>query len=527
MSNRTKTDKTVSESMFSTENILETITDAVAPKTRDSQRNKDRGIQKRGVAPHTSQRDQPGPSTQVGPLRKLNDDPTTDREAGMGRNTHMESDNNNAVANAESKTTGDAREEKQPQAEAEIPASQLEQSEELRQMQVPSHDKSIEEMERELERELEEWQANVRRANLRRKIQEEKEKFLAIENLSVSQKTNHDLSAQEKHDAYLSPTTNQTPRVSNTQNPSVDPITNRPSSSFDRPPVEQGESSAKESFEQHVRSPIYDCQPQPEDSRYTVTAGICGSTPRSTTSHLYKLMKKKGDLVSQIGNLKRDSEQLEIKLKHFVRIANDYDIRSDQDLYRLLETLVTWKERETYYHKYTSENRNYDTLKEFLMSGQARVSNVLLARPDKHSMSSRELGDEINHWLAEFRKEGVLTKFLTIHLAPPQLKKRLREKLHLKDKDFQIAWKVMLDTNEQEAKGRARNINYSNTPRSSQNKQTQAQQQGRESTNETIICRNHRRYGAKAYTCADKKCSMRHQTSSPPHAKNELPNSSQ
>ena len=439
--------------MSLTENILETMTDAVAPKTRDSQRNKDRGIKKRGVAPHSSQCDLPGPSTQVGPQGELNGDPSADREAGMGRNTQMESDNNNTVANAELSNMGDAREENQPQATTELPSNQFEQTEELRQSQVPLQDKSIEEVERELERELEEWQANVRRANLRRKIREEKEKFLAIENLSVSQKANHDLTAQEKHNAYLSPTTNQAPRVSKTQNPSVDPITNHPSSSYDRPPVERGESCVKESFEQHVRSPIYDCQPQPEDSRYTVTAGICGSTPRTTTSQLYKLMQKKGDLVTQIGYLKRDSEQLEIKLKHFVKIANDYDIRSDQDLYRLLETLVTWKERESYCHKYTSEDRNFHTLKEFLLSGQARVSNVLLARPDKHSMSSRELGDEINHWLAEFRNEGVLTKFLTIHLAPPQLKKRLREKLHLKDKDFQIAWKVMLDTYEQEAKG--------------------------------------------------------------------------
>ena len=71
MSNRTKSNKTDSESMFSTENILETMTDVVAPKTRDSQRNKDRGIKKRGVAPHSSQCDQPGPSTQVGPQGEL------------------------------------------------------------------------------------------------------------------------------------------------------------------------------------------------------------------------------------------------------------------------------------------------------------------------------------------------------------------------------------------------------------------------------------------------------------------------
>ena len=85
-------------------------------------------------------------------------------------------------------------------------------------------------------------------------------------------------------------------------------------------------------------------------------------------------------------------------------------------------------------------------------------------------MSSRKLGDEISHWLEEFRSEGVLTKFVTIHLAPPHLKNCLREKIHLCDSDFQNAWNVMLNTDELKTKVQARNMNYHNALRPNRNR---------------------------------------------------------
>ena len=62
MSNRSKPPK--KDSMFSKENIHHTLDKVNNPETRCSQRNIDRGINKRGVDPHSSRRSQPGPSDQ-------------------------------------------------------------------------------------------------------------------------------------------------------------------------------------------------------------------------------------------------------------------------------------------------------------------------------------------------------------------------------------------------------------------------------------------------------------------------------
>ena len=101
-------------------------------------------------------------------------------------------------------------------------------------------------------------------------------------------------------------------------------------------------------------------------------------------------------------------------------------------------------------------------------------------------MSSRKLGDEISHWLAGFRSEGVLTKLVTIHLAPPHLKNCLREKLHLCESYFQNAWKVMLDTDEQEAKVRARNMNYHNASRPNRTDQAEHNSSGESTTTKSF-----------------------------------------
>ena len=559
MSNRAKPTKKHSE--FSEENILCKVNN---PETRSSQRNIDRGINKRGVDSHSSRRSQPGPTEQPQALRERYGDPTNiehaleeeeeQPQAAMGSYQQPRDQPNPSGLPRQSsppqqnstpsnygpppRVTGPPSnssilpERTSPMpSQQQIPPNNLNMDYSLQNnrnniIQVPPQELSAE----EIVQGIKDLKEQIRQAKLQEEFRKLQEELNELRSPNPSTRTNRDISTQGRQNTYMDPQIQVPHQVSHTSKAQDLPrsqVTSRSLPNYRGPSVEQGGSGVKGNFEPCVRSPSYDCQPQPEDSRFDVTVDIGGSTPRTTTSQLYKLMQKKGDLVSQIGYLKRDTEQLKIKLKHFEKIANDYDIRSDQDLYRLLETLVTWKERESYYHRYKPEDRNYDTLKEFLMSGQARVSNVLLARTDRHSMSSRELGDEINHWLAEFRNEGVLTKFLTIHLAPPRLKNRLREKLHLKDKDFQIAWKVMLDTNEQEAKGRARNISYSNAPRSNQNRPTQAQQQWTANNNNEIICRNHQRFGANTYTCLDRRCSMRHQTISPHQAKNEFPNSPQ
>ena len=361
----------------------------------------------------------------------------------------------------------------------------------------------------------------IRRAKLKEEFRKLQEELHELGSPNPSTRTNCYIATQGRQNSYMDPQ-NQVPQTSKAQDLPRSQVTSRPPPNNNRPLVEQGGLCVRENFEQSVRSPIYS-QHQPEDSRYNITAGTFGGTPRTTTSHLHQLMRRDSELMNQIGYIKRDTDQLKLKLQHFEKIADEYNIQSDQDLYRLLETLVTWKERESFTQRYRTEERNYRTLKKFLMSGQERVSNILLPRTERGAMSSRELDDEINHWLAEFRNEGVLEKFVTIHLAPPHLKNRLREKLHLCESDFRNAWKVMLDTDEQDAKVRARNVNYLPAPHPNRNRPGRTQQQWR-ANNDEIICRNHQRFGKNTHTCLDNRCTMRNQTISPLHAKNALPN---
>ena len=59
-----KSKPTKKDSMFSKENIHRILNKVINPETRCSQRNINRGINKRGVDSHSSRRSQPGPSDQ-------------------------------------------------------------------------------------------------------------------------------------------------------------------------------------------------------------------------------------------------------------------------------------------------------------------------------------------------------------------------------------------------------------------------------------------------------------------------------
>ena len=396
-------------------------------------------------------------------------------------------------------------------------------------IQVPPQKQIVEEM---IQRNKD-LKDQIQQAKLQREFEKLQEELHELKSPSPSTKTSRGIPTQGRQNSYMAPS--QVPLISKARDLPRSKVASRPPPNDNGPSVEQGGLCDRNNYDQSVRSPIY-CQPLQDDNRYN-TACAFGGTPRTTSSQVYQLMRRDGELMIQIGHVKRDTEQLKLKLQHLEKIADDHNIQSDQDLYRLLENLVTWRERECFAKRYRPEERNYRTLKEFLMSGQERVSDILLPRTERGSMSSRELEDEISHWMAEFRSEGVLKKFVTIHLAPPHLKNRLREKLHLCESDFRTAWRVMLDTDEQEAKVRARNVNYHPMPRSNRSRPGRTQQQWR-ANNEEIICRNHQRYGANAYTCVDHRCTMRDQVlppeqhrtmhyTAPHHAKNGLPNSPQ
>ena len=203
-----------------------------------------------------------------------------------------------------------------------IPADHSEQSREFDEIQKPSQKQSTE----ELEQELKVWQENSYRAKLKEKIRTEKKKFRKLESLNSSTRTNRDFSTQGRQNSYLNPQN----QVSKTQNPPVSQLTSRKPLNYIRPLFKQGGSSVRENFEQRVCSPIY-CQLYPGDNRYsvTLTTYTFGGTPRTATSQLHHLMQRNNELVSQVGYIKRDTDQLNLKLQHSEKIADDYNIHLD------------------------------------------------------------------------------------------------------------------------------------------------------------------------------------------------------
>ena len=74
------------------------------------------------------------------------------------------------------------------------------------------------------------------------------------------------------------------------------------------------------------------------------------------------------------------------------------------------------------------------------------MSCVLRHRDEKYSVANRELEDERGNWMAELKDVDILRKFVTIYLAPPQLKNKIREKSQLSSKEFEKAVRGLCDT---------------------------------------------------------------------------------
>ena len=467
--------------MHSKENIRSALGDDDG--TRSSPRLKEPGIPKRPstVKPNSSH-DRPGPSIQGGAPGERHGDP--DRDCASDRGAEVDHENlresnfsaepvpTNEIYNAretESPRADNGRGEKQPTVTTNVPVDQVEHVDEARQDQLPHLNQNTEELKRELER----WKKINEQADIERKIQEEKDRYYAnTRKQPSSSRTTHGLTSRKIQNTPVCPPTDQALRTAQTQNPYFSLIVSRPSQNYIRPPVEQRGSSVRENFVLQDRSPIYNTHFQPEENRYGFATDVHGDTPRTTTSQYFSPLSN--ELKAQIGLLKRNTNQMKIKLQHFERTLYDHGIQTDREHYKLLSLLVTWEAREVYFKQDREDNWNYRTLKAFLMSGQDQTSSVLAWREEKDSVSSRELSDDMNHFISELRNEEVLKKFVTIHLAPSCLKSKIREKLHLNGGEFQTAVKMICDADNQERRMRARNVNYNYATNSNPNRPVHA-----------------------------------------------------
>ena len=292
--------------------------------------------------------------------------------------------------------------------------------------------------------------------------------------------------------------------------------------------------SVQENSGPHIERPYYF---QPEVSRFGTSAQGYGETPPAAPIPLSQILHQNDPLLKHIGigELRREEEFIALKLEFFEDFCLERRVESDHDRYKLLDKLVAWGDKQDYRNRFDRNNQNYLTLKKFLIGGEGRLSHVLFQRAEKHSVSGQELDVEIGKFMAELRDVATLKKFVTIHLAPPRLRGKIREKLHLDVKKFDLAVRTIVDTSNQDTKTRAMNVNYTNQGAATNRNNTRPNQihpnrppiNNYRNPNQGFLCHKHLNFGERAHYCADtERCSMRHMVIGY-HPKNGHPNSPQ
>ena len=251
---------------------------------------------------------------------------------------------------------------------------------------------------------------------------------------------------------------NQAPLTASAQNlPSYPPANNAPIGG-DRHPLAQSKLS-----DPRPRLVSPPCDPQIQVEAYSATGGF-GYTPRTTTSQLTAIFNHQKTFSEQVGlkDLKREEDFIELRLQKFDEFCSLQDIQSESDRYKLLESLVCLRDTQTFRDKYEAESRDYQGLKKFLIGGEGRLNHVFTAVQLSHSITYTELDREVTRVVAELRNPDILRKFVTIHLAPAQLQKEIKNNLHLKGDKFDIAVARICDRAAQKRKASAMNNNYTN-----------------------------------------------------------------
>ena len=282
-------------------------------------------------------------------------------------------------------------------------------------------------------------------AYLEKQIQEEQDQLLKKrEQLNISYATFSQTASPLNHqDSALYPTGSNAP------------------SSENRPTMEQSIGNVKSTVP-NVGSPSYSQPFHQEETRYSSNVERGGVTPQLAPRRQPSSLCKNLPSLDQLRNLKREGDFIALKIERFEEYCDMDGIHSDEQRYQLLDKLMTFEAVTNYRNKYPLERRNYQTMKKFLIGAENRLSCVLQHREERDTISSSELDADVGTWMAQLKDEEVLRKFVTIHLAPNQLKGKIREKLRLSTPEFDKAVRGLCDTIDHERKVKERNVSYTN-----------------------------------------------------------------
>ena len=511
-----KNTKKLKDSIFSADNVIESMPHDLRPKphrTPPVSNNTEPTTSTSEVGAGTSSTQhspQTGGDTPCG--RYGDPDTALDREASADRDGVMESDLDSGLVNVDTgvkKTVNSSEGQSVRPSQGQEAGAQSELHDRVRD-EALMREKEFERRRFMHEQEQRDWQVS----ELYKKWEIEKlERTKAgVEAELKLNQLNEELSKlksqlSQKNNAIP----NQAPLMASTQNsPSYPPV--------DQHPLTQNKLSDPRP---HLVSPPYN--PRIQVEAYSATGGF-GDTPRTTSSQLTAVLNNFKTVSEQVGlkDLKREEDFIELRLQKFDDFCSLRDIQSEADRYKLLESLVCLRDTQTFKDKYEAESRDYQNLKKFLIGGEGRLNHVFTTVQLSHSITHTELDHEVTRFVAELRDPDILRKFVTVYLAPPQLQKEIKKKLHLKSDQFGIAVARVCDLAAQERKASAMNVNYTNhrnPPRQTRDGRTKPRR-----NEPNYVCQKHEIFGPEAWYCGDKDyCSMRDQCK----PKNERPNSPQ
>ena len=232
------------------------------------------------------------------------------------------------------------------------------------------------------------------------------------------------------------------------------------------------------------------------------------------------------------------------------------EIYNPHDRYKILTSVWPPNDIKNYWATTYSEDKCYKTLKKFLANRDGQLGRIFRAKPDWHTVSGLSLDLEVRKWETELKKKDSLTKFLYIHLAPKEIKSKVKQKLLLDIDTFKSHCKNVCDINDQKKKEEANNFHYWGNPnkvvrhnrQKQSNYQKRNQDYGYQSKNydfsnqqpraymnqnnngnvsESQICPRHKTYRENANKCDWPKICKMADIIKPYEPKNGLPSSSQ
>ena len=188
----------------------------------------------------------------------------------------------------------------------------------------------------------------------------------------------------------------------------------------------------------------------------------CPPIYRQINSHEHYMNQKIANLKN---NLKIDeANEPRDELNFFEESCNVNDIHNPIDKYKILTAVWPAKDIKNYWAITEGKNKSYQSLKEFLLTKDGHFGRVFKPKPEWTSVSGLELDIEVKKWENELKKGSNLTKFLYLHLAPKELKPKIRRKLCLDEENFKICCKNICDVKQQQERDEGNNLNYWGSP---------------------------------------------------------------